>query len=366
MNKIFIVGGARPNFMKIAPIIREIQNNKDSLSFKIIHTGQHYDESMSDSFFRILDIPLPDYKIKVIDQVTQINQITKIMVEYEKIFIKEKPDIVIVVGDVNSTLAISIATKKLGSILCHIEAGLRSKDRSMPEEINRIVTDSIADIFFTTEKNGNENLYKEGHNKNIYYVGNVMIDNLFYQLAKIELSEKIIDEKIISLKKRLKKYICLTLHRPSNVDDYNRLKEIIDEIGSINLPIIFPCHPRTYKNIKNFNLLNIVKEHPNIFLIDPLNYNDFLYLWKDSIAVITDSGGLQEETTALGIPCLTLRENTERPITIDEGTNLLIKDIKNLKYYINQIEINKWKKGRIPLFWDGRASKRIIDIILTL
>lgn len=368
MNKIFIVGGARPNFMKIAPIVRELQNNKDLLDFKIIHTGQHYDKNMSDNFLKELDIPEPDYKINITDQDTQISQISKIMIEYEKIFLKEKPNIVMVVGDVDSTVAVSVVSKKLGSVLCHVEAGLRSMDRSMPEEINRVMIDSITDVFFTTEEEGNKNLYREGHNKNIFFVGNVMIDNMCYQLEKVRLSKDFVNKNVINFKDKIEKYICLTLHRPSNVDDPVRLKEILDEIISIAsyIPVIFPCHPRTHKNIKKFNLAPYLRQETNIYLVDPLIYNDFLYLCKGSIAVLTDSGGIQEETTVLGIPCLTIRENTERPITITEGTNMLVKDIKNLKYYLNLIIDKKWKRGGIPILWDGKASKRIIEALLTL
>ena len=361
--KILLVAGARPNFMKIAPIIRAIESKNDSnLKYKLVHTGQHYDFNMSETFFKDLGIPKPDYSLNA-GRGSHSDQTAKIMVAFEKVCLSEKPDVVLVVGDVNSTLACSIVAKKLLIKVAHVEAGLRSFDLSMPEEINRMVTDSITDYFFITERNGKENLLKEGKSPEaIYYVGHVMIDNLFYQQDKV-LKADPSSFSNYELKEKLGEYIFMTLHRPSNVDEKKKLLEITDALNSIaeKTSIIFPVHPRTRKMLDKFN----IRLSENIIELEPLGYQDALYLWKDSLCVFTDSGGLQEETTGLGIPCFTIRENTERPVTVDEGTNTLIgvsgKAI--LESYRN-IKNGKRKKGRIPEMWDGRAAERIVEILL--
>lgn len=358
MNKklLTIVAGTRPNLIKIAPLIRSIKQYK-IFRYRIVYTQQHKLKSMSHVFFKDLGIPKPSKILKPSGK-TQLQIFSNIIKQFESDCLEHNPSCVLVVGDVNSTLACSLVAKKLNIYLAHVEAGLRSKDLTMPEEINRIVTDSIADIFFVTEKSAILNLIKEGHDKKkINYVGNVMIDNLFYQNKKLQ--NKMINKfQTNKLKKKLINYAVLTLHRPSNVDTKSSLIGIINEINKISkkLPIIFPVHPRTKKNIDKFNIIF----DKNVFLTRPLPYMEFLNLWKDSQIVLTDSGGLQEETSALGIKCMTLRENTERPITIDQGTNTLA-GVKGYKIYktFNKIIKKKMNLNKIPL-WDGNASKRII------
>lgn len=376
--KILIVAGARPNFMKIAPIMRELNKQSDYFQVILVHTKQHYSTSMSDSFFTGLGIKVPDYNLNFDSTMnTHAYQTATIMMQLEDIFKDEAPDIVIVVGDVNSTLAAAIVAKKLSIKLCHVEAGLRSGDRSMPEEINRIVTDSISDILFVTEESGINNLLKEGHDRgSIHFVGNVMIDNLFHQLSQINFRENnLVSNDICELSRKIRgKYLCLTLHRPSNVDSKDRLTELLRAVKDIseNVPIIFPCHLRTLKNIQKFEIntgfvedwkgLGEIKS--GVIIIEPLGYNDFLYLWKDSCGVITDSGGIQEETTALKIPCLTIRESTERPITVDVGSNVLLDGGMHMFCsYINKMLSGVWKKSSVPELWDGRASNRIVEIL---
>jgi UDP-N-acetylglucosamine 2-epimerase (non-hydrolysing) len=308
--------------MKIAPIMRELKKrNEPGLEFLLIHTGQHYDFNMSETFFEDLGIPQPDYFLNA-GGGSHSEQTAKIMVSFEKICIDENPDVVIVVGDVNSTLACSIVAKKMKIKVAHVEAGLRSFDLDMPEEINRMVTDAITDYFFTTEKDANDNLIKEGKKReNIFFVGHVMIDNLQYQYRKIMSMDRSAFAHS-EMKKKLGEYIFLTLHRPSNVDYEDKLKDIISALETVakKTPIIFPIHPRTKKMLETFK----IKLSDNIIALDPLGFKDSLYLWKDAICVFTDSGGLQEETTGLGVPCFTIRKNTERPVTVNEGTNTLI------------------------------------------
>lgn len=368
--KILLIAGARPNFMKIAPILRAIEryNIKHSaiiIEPILVHTGQHYDHSMSDSFFKDLGIKTPDYHLGCSGE-SHAEQTAGIMIEFEKVCIDKKPDFVLVVGDVNSTIAAGLVTKKLHIKLIHVEAGLRSGDRNMPEEINRLATDAITDLFFTTEKNGTDNLLKEAHPvEKVYFVGHVMIDNLFYQLS--QLNKNKITEDIVTIKKSLpKKYFCLTLHRPSNVDNKENLKNILTTVNKIacEAPIVIPCHPRTKKMIVEFNLESLIN-NSKLIVTPPLRYNDFLYLWKDCSAMLTDSGGIQEETTALQIPCLTIRENTERPVTVDEGTNTLIGlDMSLLEDKVKEILKDKYKKGKIPNLWDGNAAKRIVEALV--
>ena len=363
--KIILVAGARPNFMKIAPILREI-SNYDEIKALLVHTGQHYDHSMSDSFFNDLGIKTPDYHLGC-GGGSHSEQTAKVLVEFEKLCIKEKPDFVLVVGDVNSTIAAGLVAKKLQIKLIHVESGLRSGDRNMPEEINRLATDAITDMFFTTEKNGSENLLNEGQSKDkVNFVGHVMIDNLYYQLEK--LSESNISENIIKIKQFLpEKYFCMTLHRPSNVDNKEILEELLTALNEIakKTPIVFPCHPRTRKMIEQFGLEHLINNKSGIIITPPLGYNDFLYLWKDCSAMLTDSGGLQEETTALKIPCLTIRHNTERPITVEVGSNILVgTDVELLKKEVDNILSGNFKTGRIPDLWDGKASERIVKTII--
>ena len=351
MKHITIIVGARPNFMKVAPLLRIFKKNK-SFKSTLIHTGQHYDKKMSDVFFDDLNIPTPDYNLNVRSG-SHAEQTAKIMILFEKICINIKPDLLIVVGDVNSTMACSIVAKKLHIEVAHIEAGLRSNDRAMPEEINRLVTDSVSDYFFVTEDSGKTNLLNEGHNeKSIFFVGNLMIDSLHYGLEKIKHKSRFKEEE----------YGLVTLHRPSNVDNINNLKEILESLSQISnkIPLLFSIHPRTQNVITNNN----ITLNDNIKVLDALPYLDFLRLMRDSKVIFTDSGGIQEESTVLKVPCYTLRNNTERPITISQGTNYLIGNKKDniLKSFKeNQFNINP--NYKIPYGWDGKASSRIFDIL---
>ena len=353
-----LICGARPNFMKIAPIIQEIDRNKKykRIDYRIIHTGQHYDYLMSKKFFDDLKLPRPKFNLNV-GSGSHSEQTAKIMIGYEKIILKKPPDLCIVVGDVNSTLACSVVCKKYNIQLAHIEAGLRSGDQTMPEEINRIVTDSLSDIFFTTSKLASKNLVKEGKNKSsIHFVGNTMIDTLI-NFKKVILKPGIF-EKLNLMKK---KYFLLTLHRPSNVDEKSKLMNILNEISNAckNHLIIFPAHPRVYDYIKSKKTIP-----KNIKIIRPLGYLDFLFFLKESQAIITDSGGITEEATYLKIPCLTIRNSTERPETITIGSNELIGEkLSRIDFYIKKILSKKWKNSRIPEKWDGKTAKRILRII---
>ncbi len=363
MLKILNIVGARPNFMKIAPIVREMRRRGNEFQPLIVHTGQHYDAAMSDSFFIDLDIPAPDFHLEV-GSASHAIQTAKIMMAFEPILIEQKPDWVLVVGDVNSTIACALVCSKLGIKVAHVEAGLRSRDRTMPEEINRILTDAISDLLLTTSRDADENLKREGIAEDkIKFVGNVMIDSLFYNLKKAENS--LIRE---DLDLNGKDYAVLTLHRPSNVDEREIFAGLLDALVSIGekLPVIFPVHPRTKTNIGNFGFAELVA-NSNIRLIEPLGYLDFMRLYSGAKLVLTDSGGLQEETTALGIPCLTLRENTERPITIELGTNHLVgtnpEKIKQTAFEILENK-NQIKDTKIPPLWDGRAAERICNTLL--
>jgi UDP-N-acetylglucosamine 2-epimerase (non-hydrolysing) len=357
------VAGARPNFMKIAPIIRALWQRADLFQYRLIHTGQHYDREMSDVFFEELQIPKPDHHLEV-GSGSHAEQTGRIMVRFEKICQEERPDLVLVVGDVNSTLACSIVAKKLNLRVAHVEAGLRSRDLRMPEEINRIVTDALSDYFFVTEQSGVANLRAEGKPEEaIFLVGHVMIDNLFHQISRLkDLPPGSLDGDCV--KARHPRYGVVTLHRPTNVDDRNTLAPLIGALGTISqsLPLIFPVHPRTQGRLDQFKL-----SLPNgIVPVKPQPYMAFLNLFKDAALVLTDSGGLQEETTALGIPCLTLRENTERPITVEEGTNLLVgTSPARIVAEAEAILEGKGKAGRRPHLWDGRAAERIVEILAT-
>lgn len=376
MKKILLVAGARPNFMKIAPIMRAIRTYSHGLNGILVHTGQHYDKNMSHTFFGSLGIPEPEYNLEV-GSGSHASQTAAVMVRFEKICLKENPDIVLVVGDVNSTIATGLVAKKLHILLCHVEAGLRSRDRTMPEEINRLATDAITDLFFTTEPQGTENLLKEGHPASqVHFVGHVMIDNLFYQLNKIHDDiTAVVDKKVVRFKQRLsEKFFCMTMHRPSNVDDRDILAHLLKAVYTVSkkVPVIFPCHPRTRKNIERFGLehllntdgLNTDNAQSGIIVTDPLGYDDFLYLWKDAVGMLTDSGGLQEETTALRIPCITMRTTTERPVTAAVGSNVVVgTDSNKIIQYAQDILTGSWKKSEIPPLWDGKASERIVQIL---
>ena len=359
--KVINVVGARPNFMKIAPIIRAMRA-RNCFEPLLVHTGQHYDGAMSEVFFRELGIPHPDVHLEV-GSGTHAEQTAKVMLAFEPILLDKKPDVVIVVGDVNSTMAAAVVCAKAGVPCAHVEAGLRSFDRTMPEEINRIITDSICDLLFTPSKDANANLIREGvHEERIAFVGNVMIDTLFSSLERAKNS---------NIRQRLdiengSKYAVLTLHRPSNVDNRATLLKILDGIEELQrmIKIIFPIHPRTAKSLESFGLMHRVTNMPNVLLTPPLGYLDFLKLNSEAAMILTDSGGLQEESTALGVPCLTLRENTERPITISEGTNTLVgSDPGKIVQAAKLILKNGGKSGRIPEYWDGKTAERIVDIL---
>jgi UDP-N-acetylglucosamine 2-epimerase (non-hydrolysing) len=363
--KIISVVGARPNFMKIAPLHKalnqfNIQHPAASIQHLICHTGQHYDQQMSKVFFEDLELAETDFYLGV-GSGSHAEQTAKIIVEFEKILLQEKPDLIIVVGDVNSTIACSLAAVKMGIKIAHVEAGLRSFDRTMPEEINRVLTDSISDYLFVTEQSGLDNLKREGISESkIFFVGNVMIDSMINYLPKIDKS-KILNKLL--LKKC--EYVVVTLHRPSNVDYIDCLIKIVDllNILSEKIKIIFPVHPRTKNMLSQFELEN--KLSKNIILTDPLGYLDFIALLRSSIMVLTDSGGIQEETTFLNIPCVTLRTSTERPVTVDKGTNYLVGDnFEKIKSICFEILNGNNKKGTIPDLWDGRSSERIVRILM--
>ncbi|MBD3224956.1 MAG: UDP-N-acetylglucosamine 2-epimerase (non-hydrolyzing) [Caldithrix sp.] len=360
MIKVLNVVGARPNFMKIAPIQRAMQAYSN-VQPVLVHTGQHYDEKMSKLFFEDLQLPKPDIYLHV-GSASHAVQTAKIMIEFEKVIQQEKPDLVIVVGDVNSTAACSLVASKMGVKIAHVEAGLRSFDRAMPEEINRMVTDVISDFLFVTEKSGLVNLKKEGiAEEKIHFVGHVMIDSLIYFTEKAQQSD---------IKKRLhmdsKDYALVTLHRPSNVDskiNFTKLLEAFDVIEK-DLPILFPIHPRSKKMIENLQLQDTIDKMKNLHIMEPLGYLDFMHLLHNAKLVLTDSGGIQEETTYLGIPCITMRENTERPITVEVGTNTIVGTntaliIEEAKKVLD----GKNKKGQIPDLWDGKSAERIVSII---
>lgn len=358
--KLINIVGARPNFMKIAPLMRELENNKN-IDTILLHTGQHYDEKMSNLFFVELGIPKPNINLEVGSD-TQARQVARIMEKFDDVTDNLKPDAILVAGDVNSTMACSLVAAKKGIKIIHLEAGLRSFDRTMPEEINRLVTDVLADMLLAPSDDAVENLKKEGvEDSKIHIVGNIMIDTLFHFMPKIEKSK--IDNQY-NLEK--KNYGLITLHRPSNVDISDILEKIVIALIEISqkIKLIFPIHPRTLKNLKNFDLFKLIEKNKNIILTEPLGYLDFQKLMVNSKFVITDSGGVQEETTALQIPCITLRENTERPITVSEGTNIIIgRNTEQLFMLANNAIDNNWKESKIPFLWDGNTAKRVVDII---
>jgi len=371
--KLFLVAGARPNFMKIGPLVDEMKKYPE-IDPIIVHTGQHYDYEMSAIFFKDLEIAKPDIYLGV-GSGSQGEQTGKIMIAIEKEMIEHRPDLVVVVGDVNSTLAASVVASKLHIPIAHVEAGLRSFDRTMPEEINRQVTDVLSEYLFTTEESGNENLRKEGiTEEKIYFVGDIMIEALIKAerktqprlaklggVQKVKLSINNLKSKIFNLQSP---YVLLTLHRPSNVDDKNTFSRVLDAVDEVSrkIPIIFPIHPRTRKMAEKFGLSEKLKP---LHVVKPLGYLDFIVLEKNAKFVLTDSGSMQAETTYFGIPCLTLRENTERPITISMGTNKLVGTDKDkiVEESLNILD-GENKKGHIPPLWDGKTAKRIVDVIL--
>lgn len=357
MKRIDLIAGARPNFMKIAPIIdalKAAEKRGGALRYRLIHTGQHYDRAMSGSFFEELGIPDPDINLEV-GSGTQAEQTAAIMVAYEKVLLKEKSDLCLVVGDVTSTMACSIAARKLGVPVAHVEGGIRSGDWTMPEEINRVVTDSITNWFFTTSETANDSLRRAGvTDDRICFVGNTMIDTLLKQLPRLR--QPTCWE---SLALETGKYFVVTLHRPANVDGEHQLLQLLDAIaeGTCGLLVVFPVHPRTAKNLRDLD-----SKTPQLNYIDPLGYLEFNYLVRHAKGVITDSGGITEETTVLGVPCLTLRDNTERPETITIGTNELIgTDPSKLSPALARLMAGQWKKGAIPPKWDGKAAARIVE-----
>ena len=361
MKKIINVVGARPNFMKIGPIQRAMNARSNEFDPVLVHTGQHYDEKMSKLFFDDLQLPKPDVYLGV-GSGTHAQQTAKIMIDFEKVCLEQKPDMVLVVGDVNSTVACSLVAAKLHIPVVHVEAGLRSFDRKMPEEINRLVTDALSDLLFVTEKSGIENLRNEGVDpQKVHFVGNVMIDSLAFFMEKARES-KILEE--LNLQPR--EYALVTLHRPSNVDDPENFAKILTAFEEIqqHIQIVFPIHPRTRKNLETLGLNGRIEKMKNLKLLPPIGYLDFANLTQNCRFVMTDSGGIQEETTYLGIPCMTLRENTERPVTIEVGTNELVgPNTEEILKYAHQILEGKWKKGAIPELWDGHAAERIVDVL---
>lgn len=359
---IDLIAGARPNFMKIAPIIKAIKDRKPNepiISFRLVHTGQHFDSNMSDSFFEELGLPEPDINLGA-GGGTQAEQTAKIMIGYEKLLMSSPADLCLVVGDVTSTMACAIVAKKLKIKVAHVEGGIRSGDLSMPEEINRLVTDSITDYFFTTSEIANENLRKSGiDDSKIYFVGNTMIDTLLANKSRFVKPEIWDHANLIA-----GEYLVMTLHRPANVDQEDNLKCLIDELvaAAKGLKIIFPVHPRTRQVL---NRLTINANH--LILVEPLSYLRFNYLVQHAKAVITDSGGITEETTVFGIPCMTLRANTERPETVSMGTNVLLGiNPKSIAPAMETMLGGHWKKGSIPPLWDGFAGSRIISVLENL
>jgi UDP-N-acetylglucosamine 2-epimerase (non-hydrolysing) len=359
--QIFLVAGARPNFMKIAPILSQLRG-RTSFRPVVIHTGQHYDDGMSQAFFRDLELSPPDVNLKV-GSGRQGQQTGQIMREFERVVLKSPPDLVMVVGDVNSTVACSLVAAKLHIPVAHVEAGLRSFDRRMPEEINRVLTDTISTYLFTTCTDANENLLREGiSSERIFFVGNVMIDSL------LKFREKSTGSSIVErLGLRPRRYGLITLHRPSNVDELGKLRGILSAVETIQrqLPMIFPIHPRSRKMLQHFKLEKEIARISGLRLIDPVGYIDFLRLMDLAQLVFTDSGGIQEETTVLGIPCLTLRENTERPITVREGTNRVVgtnpdRIVQEARAILKLPD----RRPRRPKLWDGRAAARIVNVLL--
>jgi UDP-N-acetylglucosamine 2-epimerase (non-hydrolysing) len=353
---ILVVAGARPNFMKVAPLLHEIER-RGTLDAFLVHTGQHYDAAMSDGFFRDLGIRVPDANLEV-GSASHAVQTAEVMLRIEPILLARRPDAVLVVGDVNSTLAATVVAVKLGIPVAHVEAGLRSFDRSMPEELNRLLTDAVSQWLFVSEPSGERNLRAEGVDpKQIHFVGNVMIDTL---RAQIERARAL--DTLDRLGLTARDYAVLTLHRPSNVDDPARLAALFDVLEEIHarLPVVFPVHPRTAETIRT----KLGGRALALRTTEPLGYLDFLRLTADARLVLTDSGGIQEETTALGVPCLTLRDNTERPVTVEQGSNRIVgSDPHAIRAEVDKILDGEQRSGRVPELWDGHAASRIVDVL---
>jgi UDP-N-acetylglucosamine 2-epimerase (non-hydrolysing) len=358
---VLAVVGARPNFVKIAPILAELAEYP-YVSTTLVHTGQHYDAQMSDAFFANLEIPRPDVNLKV-QSSGAVTQIADIMARLEPVLDGARPDVVVVVGDVNSTVAAALTAVKLGRPVAHVEAGLRSFDRSMPEEVNRVLTDAVSDLLFTTEPAANDNLAREGvSGDKVHFVGNVMIDTLFRYRERARESDV-----LPRLQLEARGYAALTLHRPSNVDDEGTLGMLLGAIARIQgeIPVVFPVHPRTRRRLEA--LTGVLPPMPGLRVVDPLPYLDFLELMANARCVLTDSGGIQEETTALGIPCLTLRHNTERPITVTRGTNRVVGTEPDAIYESwREIADGKWPSGELPELWDGKAAGRVVRALLVM
>lgn len=359
---VAIVAGARPNFMKIAPIIRAIQEAKESdqdIDYRLIHTGQHYDKKMSGDFFEELGIPEPHVNLEA-GGGSQAEQTAAIMTRFEKVLESNRPDVVLVVGDVTSTMACTIVAKKLCIPAVHVEAGIRSGDMTMPEEINRIVTDSICDHFFTTSEVANRHLRRSGvEDSRIHFVGNTMIDTLHQNLGRLK-------RPAIWQEAGLNEggYFLVTLHRPANVDDPYNLRAMLDAIleGTGDYRVVFPVHPRTRQKLELINY-----DHPRLLQVEPMGYLEFIYMVKHAKAVITDSGGITEETTVMSVPCMTLRNSTERPETVTMGSNELVgTDPSNLQPYLKKLMNGEWKKGGVPPLWDGKTAPRIVAQLLKL
>lgn len=361
--KILNVVGARPNFMKIAPLTHEMRKYRD-LTPVLVHTGQHYDETMSKVFFEDLEIDRPDVNLGV-GSGSHADQTGRIMMAFERLCEEEHPDLVVVVGDVNSTLACSVVAAKLQVPVAHVEAGLRSRDRSMPEEINRLVTDCLSDYLFTPSRDADANLVAEGvPAEKIHFVGNVMVDTLLKHRDKARGSDVL--RRLGLGQGEAGRYALLTLHRPSNVDDAGKLSSLLDALETLGrqLPVVFPAHPRTRRRLEEHGLGGRIRDMRGLLLQAPLGYLDFLALMDGAALVLTDSGGMQEETTVLGVPCLTLRENTERPVTILEGTNTLVgTDTRKILEAAEELLANGGKKGKVPELWDGRAAERIVRVL---
>jgi UDP-N-acetylglucosamine 2-epimerase (non-hydrolysing) len=357
--RVLAVVGARPNFVKIAPVLAELAEYR-GVSTTLVHTGQHYDAQMSDAFFANLEIPRPDVNLKV-QSTGAVTQIADVMTRLEPVLDRARPDVVVVVGDVNSTVAAALTAAKLGRRVAHVEAGLRSFDRSMPEEVNRVLTDAVSDLLCTTEPDANDNLAREGvSGDKIHFVGNVMIDTLFRYRERARESDV-----MARLGLEAGGYAALTLHRPSNVDDEGTLGMLLGAIARIQseIPVVFPVHPRTRRRLAAVTA--VLPPMPGLQLVDPLPYLDFVELMANARCVLTDSGGIQEETTALGIPCLTLRDNTERPITVSRGTNRIVGTEPD-EIYRNWrlIAEGDWPRGELPELWDGKAAGRIVRVLV--
>ena len=361
---ILCVVGARPNFMKIAPIMQALRAGPAPIPAKIVHTGQHYDAAMNKQFFEDLGIPQPDINLDV-GSGSHAVQTAEVMRRFEPVLDKEQPAAILVVGDVNSTIACALVAAKKGVAVIHVEAGLRSFDRGMPEEINRVLTDQIADLLYTTERAALANLTREGIDAaRVHFVGNVMIDTLHRNLEKaIPAAQTLRDTGLDPARG----YAVLTLHRPSNVDDQATLRDLLETVNQLSqwLPVVFPLHPRTKGRIEHFKLDGLLASG-KIFTLPPIGYLHMLGLMREAKLVLTDSGGIQEETTALGVPCLTLRNNTERPITVDEGTNLIVGQSRaTILAAAQEILATGGKAGRVPEYWDGHAAERIADHLRT-